>query len=156
MVSDQLSKALRKRFRRLTVERLDAMWAWVVAMPRGVVDPRTLELDAFSAEDLLVCLHLARELDYRNREESAKLIRGLSAKRKRYLYPRSHDDDQASVESAPVQTVRVCDPASEAVPIAAQEMPQVERQRTQCPVGQGESEGHSGQDNQSGGADTGQ
>ena len=109
MVSMELSKNLRARFPELTVKRLDAMWEWVVKMPRGVVDPRTLELDAFSAEDLLACLHLARELEYRNSEQLQKIIRQLSAHGKRTAFPRSYAPkslDRPTAGGVPCQPVK--------------------------------------------------
>ena len=87
-VRDQLSRDLRRAFPRLTVERTESIWQWVLKMERGKV--MLLEADRFHPEDIVVALHLARELAFFNTAELHKIIKGLSAAKKRRNYPRSY------------------------------------------------------------------
>ncbi|HBA73057.1 MAG TPA: hypothetical protein DCZ63_12975 [Geobacter sp.] len=86
-VSSQLSKELRRTFPGLTCTRLETIWRWVVAMPEGRV--MLPDADLVNPEEIIVALHLARHLAYRNTAELQKTIRGLSARRKRRLYTKS-------------------------------------------------------------------
>lgn len=90
MISAELSRKLREAFPSVTVKRIEHLWRWVVAMPDGEVmlpDP-----DLVSTAEVIVCLHLARHLAYRDRAAFEQIIKRLSAKKKRYLYPQSYAD----------------------------------------------------------------
>jgi hypothetical protein len=88
--SDQLSRALRDEFPNLTIRRLDELWAMMLQMPRGEVAWSITDPDLVCPYELVAILHLARELAYRDRDELAKVIKRLSARKKRVAFPKSY------------------------------------------------------------------
>ena len=90
----ELSRNLRDAFPGLTVARLDKLWAWMVTMPRGQVMPAVIDTDLVSADELVVVLHLARELAHRHAADLCDVINEQSARRKRSLYPNSYEEER--------------------------------------------------------------
>jgi len=89
--SVQLSRALRDEFPNLTIKRLDELWLWMLQMPRGQIAP-----DLVYPHELIAALHLARELAYRDRDELAKVIKSLSARKKRVMFPKSYAGEETN------------------------------------------------------------
>ena len=91
--SATLGRNLRTAFPGLTIARLDQIWDWVVAMPRGqVMLPDT---DLVNPDELVAALHLARHLEHRNTEQLQKLVKNLSAHGKRWRFPKSYAEEDA-------------------------------------------------------------
>ena len=94
--SDQLSRALRNEFPDLTIRRLDELWALMLQMPRGQVGWDITDQDPACPYELVITLHLARELAYRDRDELAKVIKRLSARKKRVAFPKSYAGEETN------------------------------------------------------------
>jgi len=94
--SVQLSRALRDEFPNLTIKRLDELWGLMLRMPRGQIARRVIDPDMVRPHELMVILHLARELAYRDRDELAKVIKRLSARTKRVMFPKSYAGEETN------------------------------------------------------------
>lgn len=87
-MNDSFSKALRKEFPQLTARRVVQLSNWIENMGRKCFYSRLENADPV---ELIACIHICRELMFENEASYRKIIKSLSAARKRRLYPGSFE-----------------------------------------------------------------